>query len=710
MLKIIEPIKLNTGREFVGAGDGFCERVNANYNMMSGDIPKEKLLHVTTEPPEYYFGGDEQSYYRSQTNVNISEQNEINIVNNLINRIMVEPSFGLMYQDKVYISNALRKLGIRDEKTFMKQVYNLREEMTQTNNLIDMYFAYGQNIKNLVTEYKTYTEIAGEETTEENTYPLHLHEDIFNRLETARIYNVVENFHQDAYGGDVISNNEMMIAEQKKVFENILLKELKNDIRGESLPLIYRSENYYEDYDFTEENTSDEKITEVINAASLLSFVTNALETKITQDKSNINKWYEVRSTVTQSTHNSLTRLESHVRNEGSQRIFNITNLAENNRLLGDEINILTQLVEGDSSIESYNSLNLSFRSEGDYIDESEENINLLEERLQNNIRQNIENRIRKDEENTNINIQKETNVSISELSEEVGITHVTVDEVNTEETINNFQEELNIHNRQNIENRNLYQQMIEAEREKVQKKLSEKERKELQRRRSLEALASPKEVITTLRQEQQKADDNQAAIERKAAKATLSDRDQIFNLINQYIENPTKTIPGAIVSTDDFVTLARDIERVEMIDVERESQIVESSETVERVQREVQRELSEEIITPKVTGKVKETIENLNLTHRVIENQNVEEVAQQIIEQTKRNVNETKETEEFFTSHTVENRQNVNEQVIDMEEVNRNITQTVNNTVARSVSMFSDQIYNQIENRLELEKRRRGL
>lgn len=710
MLKIIEPIKLNTGREFVGAGDGFCERINANYNMINEDVPKEKLLHVTTEPPEYYFGGDEQNYYRSQTNVNISEQNEINIVNNLINRIMVEPSFGLMYQDRVYISNALRKLGIKDEKTFMKQVYNLREEMTQTNNLIDMYFAYGENIKNLVTEYKTLTEITNRETKEENTYPLHLHENIFNRLETARIYSIVENFHQDAYGGDVISNNEMMIAEQKKVFENILLKELKNDVRGERLPLVYKSENYYEDYDFTQENTTDEKITEVINAASLLSFITNALETKITQDKSNINKWYQVRSSVTQSTHNSLTRLESHVRNEGSPRIFNITNLAESNKLLGDEINILAQLVEGDSNIESYNSLNLSFRSEGDYIDESEENINLLEERIQKNIRQNIENRIRRDEENTSINIQNEADISVSNLSEEVDITHVTVEEENVRETVNNFQEEVNIHNRQNIENQNRYQKMIEAEREKVQKKLSERERKELQKRRSLEALLSPKEVITTLREEQQKAEENQAAIERKAAKETLSDRDQIFNLINQYIENPTKTIPGAIVSTDDFVTLAKDIERVEMIDKERESQVVENTKTVEKVQREVQRELSEEIINKEVTGRVKETIENLNLTHRIIENQNIEEVAQQIIDKTRRDVNETKEIDEFFTSHTVENRQNVNEQVIDMEEVNRNITKTVNSTVAQSVSMFSDQIYNQIENRLELEKRRRGL
>ena len=106
-----------------GIRPDMAERMQANYGLMNLSIRKEELLHITSQPAEIYFADSEN--FQILTNINNQNNQEIrlDVINNLMNRILVSQTENFTYQDTVYISTILRKLGIRDEKIFMKQVF-----------------------------------------------------------------------------------------------------------------------------------------------------------------------------------------------------------------------------------------------------------------------------------------------------------------------------------------------------------------------------------------------------------------------------------------------------------------------------------------------------------------------------------------------------------------------------------------------------------
>ena len=136
MLTIREPIRLKTGRPMQGIRQDMAEKIQANYSLMKLAIRKEELLHITSQPAEIYFADSEN--FQILTNINNQNQQEVRleVINNLMNRILVAQTENFTYQDTVYISSVLRKLGIRDEKTFMKQVFSLQNEHKETRQLL----------------------------------------------------------------------------------------------------------------------------------------------------------------------------------------------------------------------------------------------------------------------------------------------------------------------------------------------------------------------------------------------------------------------------------------------------------------------------------------------------------------------------------------------------------------------------------------------
>ena len=150
MLTIREPIRLKTGRPMQGIRQDMAEKIQANYSLMKLAIRKEELLHITSQPAEIYFADSEN--FQILTNINNQNQQEVRleVINNLMNRILVAQTENFTYQDTVYISNVLRKLGIRDEKTFMKQVFELQNEHKETKQLLQSYEKNQEVLKQLI--------------------------------------------------------------------------------------------------------------------------------------------------------------------------------------------------------------------------------------------------------------------------------------------------------------------------------------------------------------------------------------------------------------------------------------------------------------------------------------------------------------------------------------------------------------------------------
>ena len=139
MLTIKPPIELKCRNSLETVHKDLSEKIIGNYTLMNNFIRKEELLYVTTQAPEVYFAeGNNISILNDIKNEN-NQEIKLDVINHLINRILMSGTENFSYQDTVYVSNVLRKLGIQDVNNFMKQVYKLQEERKENNKLINIY-------------------------------------------------------------------------------------------------------------------------------------------------------------------------------------------------------------------------------------------------------------------------------------------------------------------------------------------------------------------------------------------------------------------------------------------------------------------------------------------------------------------------------------------------------------------------------------------
>ena len=253
----------------------------------------------------------------------------------------------MTYQDRVYITDMLQKLGIKNVQQFMHQVTQLKEETENTTELIDHYWNHMEQLQELIRNYKE----SREEKTENSEYRqegniLHLHQDIMNRLQTGSIYQIISNFkHNQSVSTEYISGDELRSAEYYRITRNILLNTLENEAKGENLPLEYRHENYYEEILTLTEEITEEKITNQIAAAVLLQLADNIYQNRHESIDRKGDSWYNMSNAFYRSAENTMNRLhrnyvEQYYRNDRAGDY--LVNLNENYR---QELALLDRIV-----------------------------------------------------------------------------------------------------------------------------------------------------------------------------------------------------------------------------------------------------------------------------------------------------------------------------------------------------------------------------
>ena len=311
MLTVKAPIELKCRAGIVPSYEGFVRRITGNYEMMSATVTGEDLLHLVTEPPEVFFAEGSVSTVLNQTNIYQNQETKLEILNQLLNRITVDAGMRVTYQDRVYITDMLQKLGIKNVQRFMHQVTQLKEETKNTTKLIDYYWNHMEQLQELIQSYKE----SREEKTENSEYRqedniLHLHQDIMNRLQTGSIYQIVSNFnHNSSASAEYISGDELQSAEYYRITRNILLNMLENEAKGEKLPLEYRHENYYEEVLPLAEEITEQKITNQIAAAVLLQLADNIYQNRHENVDRKGDVWYTVSNAFYRSAENTMNRL-----------------------------------------------------------------------------------------------------------------------------------------------------------------------------------------------------------------------------------------------------------------------------------------------------------------------------------------------------------------------------------------------------------------
>lgn len=312
-LTIKAPIELTCSKGIVPSQEAFYHRITGNYELMTARIEAGDLLLAVTTPPEIYLGESGLTTIVNNTRVQNRRETSLEVINNLINRIALTPQVQMTYQDRVYITDVLNRLGIQNVTQFMNQVFRLKQETETTEQLISLYWNHLEDLTRIVQEYQTeaaYTEVSEENIQEQ--FRFSLYEEILKRLQTGSIYQILNNFRSSQVGTDrYITREELQITEQKRLAANILLNQLKNVVGGGDVPFIYHHENYYENHMPEESQITDTSVSNQITSAVLLNLVDNLYLNcfeKMMYEKS---LWLHLEHSFYQSAENTLWRLKN---------------------------------------------------------------------------------------------------------------------------------------------------------------------------------------------------------------------------------------------------------------------------------------------------------------------------------------------------------------------------------------------------------------
>lgn len=665
--------------------EGFYHRIADQYSMMSINLTPEDLLHVMTTPPQYYFGGGDEMNIFQQTNVNAHEENKLEVINNLVNRIMVSESAQLTYQDRVYITDVIQKLGIRNVSEFMHQVNQLKQEQNNTNQLIDLYWNHLGELRQFVENYKT--EQGDSHITEEITEQkeiLHLHEDILNRLQTGAIYQTLQNFNNRTQGDWNITNTELALSEQYRTAQNILLQKLQSEARGEKTPLIYRHENYYEDQQLTQEQITEENIRNQVSSAVLLNLIDNVYQSRNEQLMRKGDQWYHMEEAFYQNAGNTMQRIKQKI---SAGNVFHTTQenaYVENyTQAQQNEISIINRLLDH------------RIQQEG-----------TTQNRL---IRQTLEEQNRLSQTNNYVDDRLQlayTNIEEGDSFEEQ-TTYEQTQQIDKRD-LSTVEQELSRINRENINNQSKYIQMMEGIRESMERP-RERKSPEQMRRESLMALEHPTELLEQLHEEGQRQQLEKEEKLTQVMKMLPEQTREVYETVREYLAAPMELRREMTGVSDDMGMLIRDIHEAEVVREQTELVHKQQEQLHEQTREVIDRWKEQTPVEPQSKQVYEDRRTDVTLVHRSQEQQVDEELIQQMLEQNRTLSNTVRTQSETITNYDKTERtyNSVNtQQVIEQQE---DVTELVRQGVQRELGALSEKIYHKLEKRLETEKRRRG-
>lgn len=354
MLTISAPIEVKAKSTYIRDPEAFYHRIIGNYSLMENRIDEEDLLHIASTPPEIYVQEGEgmtsilQYSERNETNLN-----KVDILNNVLNRIVASADVNLTYQDRVFITDALYKLGVKDDRRFMKAFYQIAEETKNTNTLINLYLERGGELRELIEEVESRERelVSTSEKTTETQRENYLYNKVLDRLKTGAIYQIVSNFNRTVENNN-IDASEYSIADQSYTAQHILLSVLRERAGVGTENLVFLNENTYEETIENEENLGG-SVKNEITAAVLMDMVKNIYHTGFDRFYTNNQTFYRFEDTFFKSSDKTFLRLVGgSTENYFTENIESENYYTENNRLTSSEIELLETRTEGEMSQE----------------------------------------------------------------------------------------------------------------------------------------------------------------------------------------------------------------------------------------------------------------------------------------------------------------------------------------------------------------------
>lgn len=313
MLTIHTPIELTVNPSILQLNENFMQRLTGNYQVIGSGLEMEDMVHFISSPPEVYLAEGGMTALIENKNIQENQNLKLDVINNVLNRILVSDTYQMTYQDQVFVESVLKKLGVNNVTEFIRQVQNIQQESKNINHLTDLYWSEKESFSELV-EYRQMQARkkeaqTAEEAGKESENVLWLHQDILNRLQTGAIYQEVRNYlSTSANKHETITHSEMQVSEQTITAQNILLNKLRNYTMLEEQPLVYHHVNAYEMGDEINNYEDNRTVSSQMVQAVLLNALHQMYALRIDELMRQENVWYQLAGAVYHATENTLQR------------------------------------------------------------------------------------------------------------------------------------------------------------------------------------------------------------------------------------------------------------------------------------------------------------------------------------------------------------------------------------------------------------------
>ena len=319
MLTIKAPIQLHIAQGLTGNADTFGERIRGNYGMLGARYAPKDLLFLLIAPPELpeELGGM-TTLVSQQNNVDVRSVT-MDVVNNVVNRIMLDGTNQFTYQDQVYITSVLNKLGITNVAQFMEQIRQLRTENESTVQLTKLYRSELERIiqRQAAGENAPALPVSGPEKGEEAAAlpdpRVSMSLNILQRLETSRVYETVHNFQRNwSRSVNQFQNNEFRLAEQLRFSNSISLAQIKQQIYEQPQLNLLHHLNRYETNVMLDAPENEEAVLSQAAAAALVTAVDNTVTEVLNRPQIRQEQWLRIENAISQTAENTISRFETY--------------------------------------------------------------------------------------------------------------------------------------------------------------------------------------------------------------------------------------------------------------------------------------------------------------------------------------------------------------------------------------------------------------
>ncbi|WP_028234523.1 hypothetical protein [Pseudobutyrivibrio sp. MD2005] len=315
MLKIKSADSMRKLKPLTPFYSGFSERIRTNYGCMNVRMEKEELIHLVSEPPEVYLEDFGMTTLTNTTNVNSTKNVKIEMLNEMINRLYYSDNHHFTYQDKVYVENVLRKLGVENTSQFIKQVKEIKEQMDETINYIRINennpVAFRSMMERIIQENGRIPEKKNEGDKEvlASRKEKELYEKVFDRLHSKEIYKeVTELLRANPDMPAIIRQAEFHLAEQKNESRELTLNSIFHTFEGDTRNyLVHRWEELNEGDDVVEV-TENGDILSSVNASIIMNLIENVMSLRAGDKYIRDEQWYQLKNAYNQSAENTLNR------------------------------------------------------------------------------------------------------------------------------------------------------------------------------------------------------------------------------------------------------------------------------------------------------------------------------------------------------------------------------------------------------------------